>query len=167
MLAASYWSLLEPALEMAAGMETYGSEGQWAFLPVSLGFLLGAAFVYGADLVLSRMGISSPTNLITHDKKWEGDSESPGAGPEPGVAGEIRWRGGGAGAARQSFGVLCCQTAFMVLIFRCASISRSGSVTHSLTVSLYEIRQSNISLSLAVDSSQKIVYKKPTAGSRQ
>ena len=66
MLAASYWSLLEPALDMAAGMETYGAEGQWAFLPVSLGFLLGAAFVYGADLVLSRMGISSPTNLITH-----------------------------------------------------------------------------------------------------
>ena len=37
MLAASYWSLLEPALEMAAGLGTYGERGQWAFLPVSAG----------------------------------------------------------------------------------------------------------------------------------
>ena len=46
MLAASYWSLLEPALEMATGMGTYGENGEWAFLPVSIGLLLGAAFVY-------------------------------------------------------------------------------------------------------------------------
>ena len=46
MLAASYWSLLEPALEMAAGMGTYGDRGQWAFLPVSIGVFLGAGFVY-------------------------------------------------------------------------------------------------------------------------
>ena len=46
MLAASYWSLLEPALEMAAGMGSYGEEGEWAFIPVSVGILLGAGFVY-------------------------------------------------------------------------------------------------------------------------
>ena len=49
MLAASYWSLLEPALEMASGMGTYGDQGEWAFIPVSVGLLLGAAFVYAGD----------------------------------------------------------------------------------------------------------------------
>jgi len=75
MLAASYWSLLEPALEMAAGLETYGENGQWAFLPVSLGFFLGAAFVFLADLVISSTGVTSPLDII--DKKLETDSESP------------------------------------------------------------------------------------------
>jgi len=75
MLAASYWSLLEPALEMAAGLATYGENGQWAFLPVSVGFFLGAAFVFGADLVMSSTGVTSPLDLI--DKKKETDSESP------------------------------------------------------------------------------------------
>jgi len=75
MLAASYWSLLEPALEMAAGLATYGENGQWAFLPVSVGFFLGAAFVFGADLVMSSTGVTSPLDLI--DKKMETDSESP------------------------------------------------------------------------------------------
>merc|ERR1712025_619707 len=75
MLAASYWSLLEPALEMAAGLETYGENGQWAFLPVSLGFFLGAAFVFVADLLMSSTGVSSPLDLL--DKKGEIDSESP------------------------------------------------------------------------------------------
>jgi zinc transporter 11 len=44
MLAASYWSLLEPALEMASGLGTYGAEGEWAFIPVSVGFILGEFF---------------------------------------------------------------------------------------------------------------------------
>ena len=51
MLAASYWSLLEPALEMAAGMGSYGEEGEWAFIPVSVGILLGAGFVYAGVMV--------------------------------------------------------------------------------------------------------------------
>ena len=49
MLAASYWSLLEPALEMAAGMGSYGEQGEWAFIPVSVGILLGAGFVYAGQ----------------------------------------------------------------------------------------------------------------------
>ena len=53
MLAASYWSLLEPALEMAAGMGSYGEEGEWAFIPVSVGILLGAGFVYAGMMVLN------------------------------------------------------------------------------------------------------------------
>ena len=31
----------DPALEMAGGLETYGEEGEWAFLPVAAGFFLG------------------------------------------------------------------------------------------------------------------------------
>ena len=53
MLAASYWSLLEPALEMGAGMGSYGEEGEWAFIPVSVGILLGAGFVYAGMMVLN------------------------------------------------------------------------------------------------------------------
>lgn len=49
MLAASYWSLLAPAIEMA---EKSGKYGAFAFLPVAIGFVLGAAFVYFADLMM-------------------------------------------------------------------------------------------------------------------
>lgn len=49
MLAASYWSLLAPAIEMA---EDSGKYGSFAFLPVAVGFTLGAAFVYFADLAM-------------------------------------------------------------------------------------------------------------------
>lgn len=49
MLAASYWSLLAPAIGMA---EDSGKYGSYAFLPVAVGFSLGAAFVYFADLAM-------------------------------------------------------------------------------------------------------------------
>ncbi|KAJ7984320.1 hypothetical protein DPEC_G00363540 [Dallia pectoralis] len=48
MLAASYWSLLAPAIGMA---EDSGKYGSFAFLPVALGFTLGAAFVFMAALL--------------------------------------------------------------------------------------------------------------------
>ncbi|XP_008436202.1 zinc transporter ZIP11 isoform X1 [Poecilia reticulata] len=54
MLAASYWSLLAPAIDMA---EDSGKYGSFAFLPVAVGFTLGAAFVYFADLVLPMLGV--------------------------------------------------------------------------------------------------------------
>uniref|UniRef100_A0ABM5FN82 Zinc transporter ZIP11 n=1 Tax=Pogona vitticeps TaxID=103695 RepID=A0ABM5FN82_9SAUR len=57
MLAASYWSLLAPAIELA---EDSGKFGVFAFLPVAVGFTLGAAFVYFADLLLPWLGISEP-----------------------------------------------------------------------------------------------------------
>lgn len=63
MLAASYWSLLEPALEMAAGLGTYGPEGEWAFIPVTIGFILGAGFVYGADVLMAGIGAGDPVEL--------------------------------------------------------------------------------------------------------
>ena len=49
MLAASYWSLLAPAIDMA---EDSGKYGSFAFVPVAVGFTLGAAFVYFADLAM-------------------------------------------------------------------------------------------------------------------
>ncbi|NXK54003.1 S39AB protein, partial [Chauna torquata] len=55
MLAASYWSLLAPAIEMA---EESGSFGAFAFFPVAVGFALGAAFVYFADLLIPVLGFS-------------------------------------------------------------------------------------------------------------
>ncbi|XP_026531588.1 zinc transporter ZIP11 isoform X2 [Notechis scutatus] len=55
MLAASFWSLLEPAIELA---EDSGKFGALAFLPVAVGFILGAAFVYFTDLLIPWLGIN-------------------------------------------------------------------------------------------------------------
>lgn len=49
MIAASYWSLLAPAIEMSAQMGV----PQW--LPAVVGFLLGAAFLRGVDFVLPHL----------------------------------------------------------------------------------------------------------------
>ncbi|NXK17154.1 S39AB protein, partial [Arenaria interpres] len=57
MLAASYWSLLAPAIDMA---EESGNFGAFAFFPVAVGFSLGAAFVYLADLLIPALGFSGP-----------------------------------------------------------------------------------------------------------
>ncbi|ESO96752.1 hypothetical protein LOTGIDRAFT_201969 [Lottia gigantea] len=62
MTAASYWSLLAPAIETAEQSKLYGEDGQWAFIPVAVGFALGAVFVYGADVLMPHLGGSS-TNL--------------------------------------------------------------------------------------------------------
>ncbi|XP_036250694.1 zinc transporter ZIP11 isoform X1 [Molothrus aeneus] len=57
MLAASYWSLLAPAIELAQESGTFGA---FSFFPVAAGFALGAAFVYGADLLLPELGFPGP-----------------------------------------------------------------------------------------------------------
>ncbi|HHZ20328.1 MAG TPA: ZIP family metal transporter [Firmicutes bacterium] len=49
MIAASYWSLLEPALEMAEG----GPLPAW--LPAAIGFLLGGLFLWGIDKLLPHL----------------------------------------------------------------------------------------------------------------
>ncbi|KAM9715874.1 zinc transporter ZIP11 isoform 1-T1 [Menidia menidia] len=56
MLAASYWSLLAPAIDMA---EDSGKYGSFAFIPVAVGFTLGAAFVYFADLAMPLLGVGA------------------------------------------------------------------------------------------------------------
>lgn len=65
MTAASYWSLLKPAIEMCEESGIYGLEGQYAFLPVGAGFLLGAVFVFGTDKFLDYLGISSTNMMIS------------------------------------------------------------------------------------------------------
>ncbi|XP_043860143.1 zinc transporter ZIP11 isoform X2 [Dromiciops gliroides] len=60
MLAASYWSLLAPAIEMA---ETSGNFGAFAFFPVAVGFTLGASFVYLADLLMPYLGIAEDSQM--------------------------------------------------------------------------------------------------------
>ncbi|XP_024429195.2 zinc transporter ZIP11 isoform X2 [Desmodus rotundus] len=60
MLAASYWSLLAPAVEMATSS---GGFGAFAFFPVAVGFTLGAAFVYLADLVMPQLGVAEDPQM--------------------------------------------------------------------------------------------------------
>lgn len=48
MIAASFWSLLQPAIERAQEMS-----GPPAYLVATVGFLLGAAFIWGTDRIVS------------------------------------------------------------------------------------------------------------------
>uniref|UniRef100_A0A1L8DEI9 Zinc transporter ZIP11 n=1 Tax=Nyssomyia neivai TaxID=330878 RepID=A0A1L8DEI9_9DIPT len=71
MIAASFWSLLAPAIELAEASGTYGENGQFAFIPVAAGFFLGSIFVYGTDKIISYLGINSTSMMIalTHSSK--------------------------------------------------------------------------------------------------
>jgi ZIP family zinc transporter len=55
MIAASYWSLLAPSIEMSEG----GSLPAW--VPPAVGFLIGAAFLRGLDRVLPHLHLGFPT----------------------------------------------------------------------------------------------------------
>ena len=67
MVAASYWSLLSPAIEMSKG------EGFIKVIPAASGFLLGALFLFGLDKILPHLhinfketeGIKSPWQRTT------------------------------------------------------------------------------------------------------
>lgn len=61
---ASFWSLLAPAIELAESSGTYGAKGEYAFIPVAGGFLLGSIFVFGTDKLISYLGINSPHMMI-------------------------------------------------------------------------------------------------------
>jgi ZIP family zinc transporter len=54
MIAASYWSLLAPAIEMSEG----GNLPVW--VPPAVGFLIGAAFLRGIDRVLPHLHLGFP-----------------------------------------------------------------------------------------------------------
>nr|CCA23231.1 Zinc (Zn2)Iron (Fe2) Permease (ZIP) Family putati [Albugo laibachii Nc14] len=64
MLAASYWSLLAPAIEIAEESELYGADGRWVFLPVSIGFALGAGAMLATESILRLM---QPNSTNKHD----------------------------------------------------------------------------------------------------
>lgn len=53
MIAASYWSLLAPALEMSEPM------GRWSFVPAVVGFLLGGAFLRLVDFILPHLHMAA------------------------------------------------------------------------------------------------------------
>ncbi len=67
MVAASYWSLLAPAIEMSEG------EGFVKVIPAAVGFLIGAIFLFGLDKTLPHLhinfkeseGIKSPWQRTT------------------------------------------------------------------------------------------------------
>lgn len=59
MVAASYWSLLSPAIDMSTG------EGFVKVIPAATGFLLGALFLFGLDKVLPHLHI----NFQVEDKE--------------------------------------------------------------------------------------------------
>lgn len=54
MIAASFWSLLAPAIEMSEGT------GLPSWLPAVVGFLLGGAFLRGIDYVLPHLHLDKP-----------------------------------------------------------------------------------------------------------
>ena len=54
MIAASYWSLLAPSIEMAE------SQGVAGWIPAAVGFLLGGAFLWVADKTLPHLHIGMP-----------------------------------------------------------------------------------------------------------
>ena len=56
MIAASYWSLLAPAIEMSEGQ----SLPSW--VPATVGFLLGAVFLRGLDRILPHLHPGFPTD---------------------------------------------------------------------------------------------------------
>ena len=55
MLAASYWSLLAPAIEISGGKDVP------AWFPAAAGFLLGGIFLRGLDKVLPHLHLGFPT----------------------------------------------------------------------------------------------------------
>jgi ZIP family zinc transporter len=55
MIAASFWSLLAPAIEMTA------ESGGIPWVPATVGFLLGGAFLWGVDAILPHLHLGYPT----------------------------------------------------------------------------------------------------------
>jgi ZIP family zinc transporter len=55
MIAASYWSLLAPAIEMAEGSSLP------AWVPATSGFLMGGLFLYIADKIIPHLHLGFPT----------------------------------------------------------------------------------------------------------
>jgi ZIP family zinc transporter len=65
MVAASFWSLLSPAIEMSKG------DGFIKVIPSATGFLLGALFLYALDKYLPHLHLNfSPAKTEGVDTKW-------------------------------------------------------------------------------------------------
>ncbi|CAI5714072.1 unnamed protein product [Peronospora destructor] len=72
MLAASYWSLLAPAIEIAEESELYGPNGRWSFVPAAVGFTLGALALFSTEKMLpfiEKYGVISSDEELKKKKK--------------------------------------------------------------------------------------------------
>lgn len=66
MIAASFWSLLAPGIELAKNL------GQVAYMTAALGFLGGGAFLYGVDKLLPHLHLGLDTKEAEGIKtKWQ------------------------------------------------------------------------------------------------
>jgi solute carrier family 39 (zinc transporter), member 11 len=141
MLAASYWSLLAPAIEIASESELYGET--WAFVPAAVGFALGALTLFATELVLpkieSRLG--RPQDL---SKKY--DDIAPGrdtkTGPDPLAHFGVKSKGdGGANSYRRVLLLVIAITLHnlpegMAVGVGFGSVGQSPSATFSNAVNL-------------------------------
>jgi zinc transporter ZupT len=72
MLAASYWSLLAPAIEIAEESDMYGPHGRWAFVPAAVGFALGAGAMLFTEKLLPMFGLGAkPESWEKKDDDYE------------------------------------------------------------------------------------------------
>ncbi|HEY1046104.1 MAG TPA: ZIP family metal transporter, partial [Bacteroidia bacterium] len=58
MVAASFWSLLTPAIEMSE--DTYSKA--WAWIPAAVGFIIGAGFIYLIDKIIPHLHLNAADN---------------------------------------------------------------------------------------------------------
>ena len=66
MIAASFWSLLAPAIEMSE------ASGGSAWIPAAVGFLMGGGFLWAVDKILPHLHIGAPIEEAEGIKtSWE------------------------------------------------------------------------------------------------
>lgn len=87
MVAASFWSMLGPAIEVAENAGVYGS---FVFLPVAIGFAVGGGFVAMMDSVMPHIDSSSFSEIELGRAKKDDDRRSDARGGEG--ASEAAWR---------------------------------------------------------------------------
>ena len=80
MLSASYFSLLAPAVELASAPTSWGEA--WAFLPATVGFLLGALFVYAGDKYGPVDAMSSFLAIAGPDAHAKKNDDLPASHPD-------------------------------------------------------------------------------------
>ncbi|KAF1334131.1 Zinc-iron permease, partial [Globisporangium splendens] len=102
MIAASYWSLLAPAIEIA---EESGVYGRWAFIPAAVGFGLGAAALFATESVLPMLEnmFGRPQDLSKKDDDLHNSKVQYGehrTGPDPMASYGVH---AGAGGKHNSF----------------------------------------------------------------
>lgn len=77
MTAASFWSLLLPAIEMSQQQLTVDQHKMFSLVPVLIGFLLGAGFVYLTDILLpDNVVVANVSSTFRQPAEYESFAES-------------------------------------------------------------------------------------------